>query len=260
MNPSYVANNVDDLFDAAPGEIQDLIADGEVNTSTAILGKLYKLPVSQYTKLSDLITYLLIGAIVPDNALTAIKDMLGLSEEDATRLAQDLEKTILEKARIKILGKAPTDMVTLEFKEGRSPEELRTEILDTTKRGPLAPPQTPVEPLPEAPTAAVAAPVPVVESAKVGSLAGSRSQLLEQLKILDDIPNDDEIAERLKKIQEQITGMDKESERNLESTIALSEFMPKGDEAAVSATEKAATYSRAPTKYNVDPYREVAGE
>ena len=55
--------------------------------------------------------------------------------------------------------------------------------------------------------------------------------------------------------------MDKKDENLLESKIALEEFMPhEGDVTVVPASEKSATYSQAPTKYNVDPDREIPEE
>ncbi len=253
-NPSYIATNQDDLFDQSPADIQELIHGDEVNNATAILGKLYKIPVSSYIALSNIISFILIGALQPKDAVRAIVDILSLSEEEAYKLAADLDKTILEKARISILGKSPKDMVTLTFQEGRSPDELRKEILDTTKREPVSasiqnqPAQTP----PPAPVA----PAP---AKKATAVVGSRSQLLEQLQILDTIPNDEEVSERLKKIQEQISGIETKDDRALDSNIALQEFMPHaGDDKAVEAEAQTASYSKAPTKYNIDPYREAS--
>jgi hypothetical protein len=91
---------------------------------------------------------------------------------------------------------------------------------------------------------------------------GSRSQLLEQLQILGTIPNDEEIETRLKHIHEQIDLIKKQEEDNvLESNVALKSFMfgEKGTTVADPRLQ-VATYSGAPTEYNVDPYRETAEE
>ncbi len=250
-NPSYIATNQDDLFDQSPADIQELIHGDEVNNVTAILGKLYKIPVSSYIALSNIISFILIGALKPTDVVRAIVDILALSEEDAYKLAADLDKTILEKARISILGKSPKDMVTLSFQEGRSSDELRKEILDTTKREPVLDVNQPIQV-----TAPTSAPV---AAKKATAVAGSRSQLLEQLQILDTIPTDEEVSERLKKIQEQISGIEAKDDRALDSNIALQEFMPHaGDDKAVIAEAQTASYSKAPTKYNIDPYRETS--
>lgn len=243
--PSYIASNPDQLFEQAPPYIQELISGEEVNAATTILGKLYKLPVHLFVPLENIITFVLIGALKPEDTVRAIMDILGMTQEDALKLATDMEKTILEKARISILGKSPKDMVTLTFKDGRSAEELRKEILDTTKRIDVPPPSTAVK--------------AEQSIAKPGTAQpGTRSQLLEQLQVLDDIPNDEEINARLGKIQEQIKKMQPSDERVLESTVALSEFMPKkGDDIVVEPKIGPGTYSKAPTKYNVDPYREA---
>ncbi len=253
---SYIATNQDELFDQSPEDIQELIHGDEVNNVTAILGKLYKIPVSSYIALENIISFILIGALQPKDVVRAIVDILALSEEEAYKLAADLDKTILEKARISILGKSPKDMVTLTFQEGRSPDELRKEILDTTKREPVPASTQNQQAQPTAPAPVTPAPAP---AKKTTAVVGSRSQLLEQLQILDTIPDDEEVSERLKKIQEQISGIETKDDRALDSNIALQEFMPHaGDDKAVEAEAQTASYSKAPTKYNIDPYRETS--
>jgi hypothetical protein len=115
--------------------------------------------------------------------------------------SKDMEKTILEKARIKILGKAPTDMVTLTFQEGRSPDELRKEILDTTKRGPIFRQKLRRKLRPKQPkTLSLNSPTrstSIKQNPKSPVMPGSRSALMEQLKMLDTIPDDDEVAKRI---------------------------------------------------------------
>lgn len=249
MNPSYIAKNLDELMENAPQEIQNLILGDEITNTTAILGKVYKIPISSYIALSNIISFILIGALKPEDVIRALVDVLKLPQDDAYKLAQDLEKSILEKARIKILGKNDVDMVTLSFDDTRSPDELRKEILDTTKReSGISKEQVAEQPTTQPKKPTVLTP-------------GSRSQLLEQLQILGNIPNDEEVETRLGHIQEQISSMDKESERNLDNNYALEGFMfgEKGNTLA-PVDVKSASYSKAPTKYNVDPYREVPTE
>jgi hypothetical protein len=249
-NLSYIATNLDELFERSPSDIQAMITGEELNAATAILGKIYKLPVSSYVALENIISYILIGALKPEDTVRAIMDMLGLSEEDAYKLASDMEKSILEKARIKILGKPSNEMVTLTFGEGRTPQDLRKEILDTTKQESVFAKKD------EAEEVVMSMPSPTAPKKNVFAPAGSRTQLMEQLQILDTIPKDEEVEARLNKIREQITGTTPK-ENTMESPVALAEFMPNGDKSAVEAETKPATYSKAPTKYNVDPYREV---
>lgn len=256
MDHSYIATNQDELFDKASPDIQELILGEEVNNTTIILGKVYKIPVSSYVALENIISFILIGALKPEDVVHAIIDLLELSEEDAYKLAGDLEKTILEKARIKILGKGTEDMVTLSFPgELRSATELREEILDTTNREPVESPVSSTEKT--VPAMAVVPRKPLVLT------PGSRSQLLEQLQILGSIPNDEEVETRLSHIKDQIASIDSTIPTNeLHSPIALQEFMfgEKGDDVVNVDTPKTATYSKAPTQYNVDPYRELAEE
>lgn len=249
MNPTQNSSqlaNLQTLFEQSSSDIKNLIKGGEVADTTKKLGELYKLPIGDYSKLSNIIICVLIGAIEPKNAVTSLVNDLALPEEVATKIAQDLEKSIFEQARTITLGKSGEDVVKLEFKGGKSQDELRKEIMDTTKReSALMVPQTSGIPK----KAATVAP-------------GSRSQLLEQLQILSSIPNDEEVEERLSKIQSQISSIKKKEDDNLlESNIALKSFMfgAQGKETA-PAVQKTATYSVAPTRYNLDPYREVAEE
>ncbi|MEN9337959.1 MAG: hypothetical protein RIQ41_273 [Candidatus Parcubacteria bacterium] len=239
--PSYIAENVDELFESSPPDIKALLQSKEVDEATALLGKIYKLPINRFVRLENIISFILIGALKPEDVVRASMELLDLTEEEALRLAGDMEKSILEKARIKILGKGTEDMVTLSFKEGRSSQDLRGEILDTTKRDSVFAKGDEQE----------------RAASKVVAEPGSRSQLLEQLRILDDIPNDDEIADRLQKIKQQITGITQQEDAR--EAAAVPEPLPRPEDVHVAEPDqKTATYSKAPTKYNVDPYREVA--
>lgn len=245
MFPSYISKNIDELLQNAPKEILELLQNGEVDKTATILGKVYKIPISSYVPLSNIISSILLGALKPEDVLHALGDILKMSPEDAYKLAQDLDKSILEKARIQILGKSDQNVVTLSFDDARTPDELRKEILDTTKResGIIKNQSSP---------STVPAKKPIVLT------PGSRSQLLEQLQVLGDIPNDEEIETRLSHIQEQISSLDAGNSRNLDTNVPLQEFMfgEKGDTVA-PVEARSASYSKAPTKYNVDPYREV---
>jgi hypothetical protein len=169
--------------------------------------------------------------------------MLSLKSTEATALAQDLEKSILQKARIALLHQEE-DVKVLEFKGERSPDDLRKEILDTTKRESAITKEQILK---------------TVQKKTSVITPGSRSQLLEQLQILGSIPNDEEVNNRLKHIQEQIRSIKKQEDDNsLTSNIALKSFMfgEKGKELADPKLQTS-TYSTAPTHYNVDPYREI---
>lgn len=247
MNPSQNSSqlaNIQALFEQTSSGIKNLIKGGDVGSETKNLGQIYNLPVADYAKLSNIIICVLIGATDPKNVVPSLMNDLVLSETDATKIAQDLEKSIFEKARTITLGKGGDDVIKIEFKGERTPDELRKEIMDTTKReSALVIPQT--SGIPKKPAAAQ---------------PGSRSQLLEQLQILSSIPNDEEVEERLSKIQAQISSIKKKEDDNvLDSNIALKSFMfgAQGKEVA-EAVQKTATYSVAPTRYNLDPYREVA--
>lgn len=241
--PSYIKTNLEELFDNASPDIQNLIHGDDVDQATVTISANYHIPVGSQTALSNVISFILIGALEPGDVVQALQDLVGVTSEDAVKIATDLEHSILEKARISLFTKTDGEVKTLEFQGQRTKEELRKEILDTTKR----------ESGLEKSQATQAPKKPSVIT------PGSRSQLLEQLQVLGTIPNDEEIAERLSHIQEQINAIKKQEEDNsLESNIALKSFMfgEKGKEVATPQA-KPATYSIAPTEYNVDPYREV---
>ena len=223
-------------------EIQDLIASGEVEATTITLSSNYKIPVGKQVALSNIISFILIGAILPDDVVQALKELVDVTEEEALHIATDLEHSILEKARISLFKK-DGDIKTLDFQGVRSKEELRKELLDTTKRESGLQKNQGTEALKKT---TVIAP-------------GSRAQLLEQLQVLSNIPDDEEIEARLQHIQEQIGAIKKQEEDNsLTSNIALKSFMfgEKGKTTADPSINRP-TYSIAPTKYSVDPYREI---
>lgn len=238
-------NQLKTLYENVNSDVQAYLLTDELDGAVAIFGKVYKLPVSLYLPLKNTITLILLGAIQPEDAVTALEKNCEMSADDAYSLAKDLDETIFQKIRLSILGKEGSDIKKLILEEtNTSKEELRKEILDTTKR-------------PEVKVDEVVDPSQKIQ--QVNLQPGSRSQLLEQLQVLETIPNDDEVEERLNKIKEQIASIDsKYDSRALDSNIALQEFMfgEKGNTVAKAST-KSATYSTAPTKYNVDPYREI---
>jgi hypothetical protein len=240
--PSYIAQNIDELFEKASADIQTLVTGGEVSKATDELATKYKIPDDKKISLTNIISFILIGAIDTDDVVQALQDLIGISLDDAIKIATDLEHGILEKAHISLLQKTDTAIKTLEYQGEKSGTELRKDILDTTKRE------------------SALAKSPVVNPPKVTTVIkpGSRSQLLEQLQVLGTIPNDEEISTRLGHIQEQIKALKKDEEdRNLTSNIALKSFMFGEKGKTVADPTIKTTYSIPPTHYTVDPYREV---
>lgn len=245
--PTYIAKNIDELLDNAPEAILDILAEDEVTSTTVTLSSQYKIPVAKQEALADVITYILIGALMPDDVVQALQDLVEVSGEDAIKIAEDLEHSILEKARISLFNKEKPEVKTLEYQGEKTKEELRKALLDTTKRE----------------SGLNKNQAKGADSKKTTVIApGSRSQLLEQLQVLSTIPNDEEITDRLKHIQEQIGAIKKQEEdHSLNSKIALKSFMfgEKGKDTADPNLIRP-TYSVAPEKYTIDPYREMAEE
>lgn len=240
--PSYIATNLDELFEKTSVELQDLISSGEIEKATEELAKAYKITPEYQTPLSNIISFIIIGAIDSDDVVQALQDLVNVPLDDAIHLATDLEHGILEKAHISLLKKSDDAVATLEFQGDPTKTELRKDLLDTTKReSALA--KSPVEGAPKK--------VTVIKP-------GSRSQLLEQLQVLGTIPNDEEIATRLNHIQEQMKALKKEEEDgSLNSQIALKSFMFGEQGKTIADPTIKTTFSVPPTRYTVDPYREV---
>ncbi len=233
------------LYENANKDVQAYLFTDELDEAVGLFGKVYKIPVNLYLMLKNTITLILLGAIQPEGAVDALQKNCNMSPSDAYSLAKDLDETVFQKIRLSILGKDSSEVKKLSVEnESASKDELRKEILDTTKRPEVKSDES----------------VDKNQEIQQGHLQpGSRSQLLEQLQIIGTIPDDDEVSERLTKIQGQIASIDsKKNERSLDTNIALKEFMfgEKG-QTVVKAELGAATYSRAPTVYNVDPYREI---
>lgn len=241
-NPSYIANNIKELVENCSDEVFAIIDSDKIQNTTLTLGETYTIPEDKIPYLAKVINYTLIGAIQPEDVVQALQDLVDVNSEDALHIATDLENSIFQEARISLL-KSNNEVKTLEFQGVNTKEELRKQLLDTTKR------ESGIEKNQGKPgfkKTTVLAP-------------GSRSQLMEQLQVLSSIPNDEEIEARLAHIQAQISSIKKQEEDNsLDSKIALKSFMfgEKGKTVA-DATINRATYSVAPTRYNVDPYREI---
>ena len=237
-------SKIHSLFEKATPAVQELLLSDEVNKASAILGKLYSLPISKYLPLKNVITLLLLGAIEPKDAVSSLQTSLELDEDTAFKLATDLDKTILQKARVALMGEDVGEVKVLKVGENieEKKEELRKVILDTTKRESaiVKPPIKPGEKRP-----------------KKILVQGSRSQLVEQLNILGTIPDDDEIKARLEHIRSQIQ-VPVEEEPPKPIPKELENMLSGGGQTVVVPKTRVATYSTAPTSYNIDPYREVA--
>ncbi len=134
MNDHYIAENRKELFDSSSAEIKNLIKGGEVTALAKTIGQTYKLPIGEFELLSNLISFVLIGALEPKNVVLALMEGLQLSEEEATKIASDLEKSIFEKARMITLGKSGDEVTKLEYKGERTPYKFEILTVPATRR------------------------------------------------------------------------------------------------------------------------------
>jgi hypothetical protein len=262
MNPTYIQGDPYELLEKSSPFIKELFTDGVPDVKASEIGELLKIPVESYNALSNLISFILVGAILPADIHKALLELVGVTEEEALHIEKELETSVLQKVREVTLGKTTEKdaVATLTFKKedatSKKTAELRSEILDTTKRE---------QPKPKEPLKKDQKGPPTPAN-------GSRNQLMEQLQLLGSIPNDEEVETRLKKIQDQITNLKVKEETVLitvngetkevttvTNKVKMYDFGENSDK-AVQARVKTATYSTAPTHYNVDPYREVAEE
>lgn len=233
------------LFDKASPEIQEFLLGDEVNRASAILGKLYALPITKYIPLKNVITFLLLGAIEPKDAVIALQKNLNIDEDTAYKLGEDLDKTVLQKVRLSVLGETKGEVKVLKVGDETNKDELRKAILDTTKRE-SAVEVSPVKPEDKRPKKII--------------VQGSRNQLIEQLNLLGTIPDDDEIKSRLEHIRGQIKTIEGPVEEVKPISKELENALSGGGQTVVVPKIRAASYSVAPTSYNIDPYREVPAE
>ena len=246
MNVSYIANNPAELFDQAPPVVKEVLQSGAVDKTVREIAEKNKLSVGTFIPLGNIITFVLINALQPENVVQALVEILKVEKGEAQNIANDLEKGLFQEVRNKVIGKNDP-VVKLSFKpEGNNDEALRKKLLDTTKReSGLVKEQS--------------SNVPAQKQSVI--TPGSRNQLLEQLQVLGTIPNDEEVEARLKHIQEQLASIqqkEEEAEPDVKKVpVAVYNFGKDGDR-AIEAIEQPASYSVAPTKYNVDPYRELA--
>ena len=239
-----------EAFDNAPQVIKDLILNKEEEASAVWLGEKYKLHIDSLVHLKDLIVLILLGQISTEEVFTVMTKELKIDDITAYSIAEDLDKTIFQKARIAVLGKElakPKDEVkTIKLGENgdSNKENLREQITNINKRDPTANRAT----------------FGKFDDGKKLIVNGSRDQLMEQLEILGTIPTDDFVEGRLKDIKEKIGSINKKIEEQSEITDTAKEFFDEVGNMVVEPTPRVAPYSKAPIHYNVDPYRELSEE
>lgn len=228
-----------------PQEIIDYTKSQEFDATIRDLSTPHNLTVSQLLDIKTMVTEVLCGLQEPQGFITLLPKKLNLSTEASTALVHSIDDTIFSHARNITLGLPDThkEVYTLTF-GGENKEELRDQILSATaKDSAITTPQ-------------VTVPTPDIRPQILAS--GSRSDLLEQLHVLDTIPDDAEVEARLNHIREQVA----KTEEPVSSSPTLTQdalyALRSGSNDAVVATEKPASYSKAPTEYNIDPYRELA--
>ena len=233
-----------DAFAKAPPQIQKMITGKEVDDATMSIGFVYKIPINLHTHLKDIIILILLGLLLPGEVVSTLQKELHVDEATAYKMAVDLDKSILQSTRIKLMGEDYIQDGVKKIKVGdtSSKEELRSQILDQTKKE----------------SALVKSPIEGQNTPKKKTVGGSRNQLIEQLQILQSITNSEEVEARLNHIKEQVASIDKKEEIKRTLTKKAEENINQVGDNIVAPHGMVATYSRAPTHYNIDPYREMA--
>ncbi len=227
-------SELQDYFANAEPEIKVFLASDELEKSVAVLGESHGLQISKYLALQNVVTLLLIGALKPEGAVDSLKEHLEITDSAAYLLAKDIDASILQKVRMSIFGK--TEGEIKEIKLGNPDEKresLRAQIAQEINKNPTPPEKD--------------------DSRKVPTM--SRNDLMEQLGLLEKIPNDEDVEKRMAIIKDQLEKIKKEEE--VQEKEQEKEILLKPKEIVVTAEPKMAPYSEAPTHYNVDPYKET---
>jgi type III secretion system FlhB-like substrate exporter len=114
MKSSYLNINIKELVSRAPKHILEIIRSGEIGSTTIKLASEYDIPVGQQTALSNVITYVLLGAVLPEDTVSALVDLVQTDEATAVKIATDLNTSIFQKARNLLLDQEE-EVKTLEY-------------------------------------------------------------------------------------------------------------------------------------------------
>lgn len=234
----YTVEQLHEYFLQSPPEVQEILLSDDLDTTSTVLGKLYKLPVDKFLVLKNIITLILLGLIKPENVTEEIQKQISIDEKTTNSLVKDLNDSILQEARMKIFHEEGVEVKKLEIKNSTpsTTDALREEIMSKTK----------VESAINKAPAEVFT-MPTKEKKPVPLIVGSHDQLLDQLNVLETIPKDDEVEDRLSKIRQQVESLQ-------QKTLAEEEVVSKKEEAPVVVPVPHKPIF--PEHYNIDPYRE----
>ena len=182
-------SELQDYFANAEPEIKVFLASDELEKSVAVLGESHGLQISKYLALQNVVTLLLIGALKPEGAVDSLKEHLEITDSAAYLLAKDIDASILQKVRMSIFGK--TEGEIKEIKLGNPDEKresLRAQIAQEINKNPTPPEKD--------------------DSRKVPTM--SRNDLMEQLGLLEKIPNDEDVEKRMAIIKDQLEKIKKD--------------------------------------------------
>ncbi len=236
---SNIGEQLHEYLLQSPPEVQEILLGDDLDTTATVLGKLYKLPIDKFVVLKNVITFVLLGIIKPEEVVGEIQKNLLLEKDTAVSLAKDLDASILQKTRIKLFGEDRDEVKVLQIKDSTpSKEALREEIMINTRLE-SAINKTPREVFT----------MPTKE--KSFFVAGSHDQLLDQLEVLETIPKDEEVEARLSKIRAQVEDIQKTTTAEEVKEDAIQE----ADAIAFASSPHSPIF---PKEYGVDPYREMA--
>jgi hypothetical protein len=245
MNQETV-NKIKELFKTAPNEIKEVILSDELNNAANNISENYKININLITDLKNIIILSLLGEITPENLALELKNKLFIGDEEVEQIIKYLDQSIFEKARLSIGTSQKKETVTekkqteiKEIKLSYDPvkEKLREQLMS--------------HPLPKS---------NISKNEEIGE--GSRDKLLEKLKVLEEIPNNEAVLNRLDAINKQIEEIkNKEAEEiGVEINETKAEEIKEEGETIVENKPKTAPYSKPPVSYNIDPYREAVDE
>lgn len=239
------------LLEAAPEETRAFILGGDFDASILGITNKHALTVDEAVKVKNIALLTLLGAIPTDEVASALIQDVPLSGIAFEKLLRDIDSSVFEKVRISLFGEKHEEgrvvkKITLGNEEGR--EALREQIMMNAESAlKVSPIKGYVPPQNKTLEVKQAGQEPAKKESSI-TPSGSRSELLERLNILDTIPTNEEIQERLTNIRSKIIQVEqvkKQREEQASTTPAI--VNDKKDEKPKLVF---------PTRYSVDPYRE----
>lgn len=230
MNQDLLAQHYSD----APEAIRTFVTSRELDELIIEIAMNNNIAISNYTALKNAAILVLLNVTDRGQLARVLKKLLEISEEESEKISEEINTTVFNRARGIIL-QGDTEVRKIEVQADGTlagTGDLRNTIIEASKSSAIN--NVPVETL--------------TPHTKNIAIPGSRTELLEQLELVGQIPRDEDVAERLEKIHAQLESI-KQKEAEQEASYS--------DNSQTEGTQnKPKPYF--PKEYAIDPYRELS--